>query len=364
MESVRVIEGSERLLSLDILRGITIAGMILVNNGWENNFSFLEHSNWNGLTLSDMVFPFFLFMMGITTYISLSKYGFKSSGGVVKKIIRRSLILFLMGFAINYLYASFSTGTLSFQEVRIMGVLQRIAICYLLVSILSLLFSYRILTGIIVLLLLGYGFLLLSYNGYAPDHSNIAMKIDQQVMGYSHLYHLKPIDPEGILGTIPSVANTLIGFLFGRAIVNMENRLVLTRLFGMLGVLMLIAGLMLSFLLPINKCVWSPTFVLVTCGLASVLEASLVIAVDMKKNGNLVFTFFRIFGVNSLFLYVMSGVLTVFLEALGISMMLYDIFYQLTRYPKLAALLYSLTFVILNFVIAYMMYVRKVFIKI
>jgi len=203
---------NKRLISLDVLRGITVAGMILVNDGYGESFSTLRHSTWNGMTPCDLVFPFFLFIMGISTYLSLRKYAFKANKTVIGKIFKRTILIFLIGLAINWFDKAIGGDWLPWQTIRIMGVMQRIALCYCAVSLIALIVNHKYLLHVAFALLIIYTLILLYGNGYAQDASNIAARIDNAVFGYDHLYHKSPVDPEGLLGTISAIAHTLLGF--------------------------------------------------------------------------------------------------------------------------------------------------------
>ena len=156
---------SQRLLSLDLLRGMTVAGMILVNNGNGDSFAMLRHSEWNGMTPCDLVFPFFLYIMGLSTYLSLSKTGFQATRPVVWKIVRRTLLLFLIGEGIIWFSHAIDGDLLCFDHLRIFAVLQRIALCYFFVSLFALTVSHRYTVPVIILLLALYSVLLLFGNG-------------------------------------------------------------------------------------------------------------------------------------------------------------------------------------------------------
>ena len=205
----------QRLLSLDILRGITVAGMIMVNNGYMESFEMLEHSEWNGMTPCDLVFPFFLFIMGISTYLSLSKYQFQPTKKVICKILKRTVLLFLIGLAIHWFAHAIDGDFWCFPHLRIWAVLQRIALCYGIVSLFAIFVSHKWVIPAIVVLLAIYSAILLLGNGYAQDGSNILARVDIALFGSEHLYHKGPVDPEGLLGTISSVAHVLIGFYCG-----------------------------------------------------------------------------------------------------------------------------------------------------
>lgn len=180
---------SQRLLSLDILRGLTVAGMILVNNGYGESFEMLQHSRWNGMTPCDLVFPFFLFIMGISCYLSLSKSNFTPSQAVITKIVKRTVLLFLIGLFINWFHNALK-GDPGLDHLRIWAVMQRIALCYLAVSLFALFVRHRYVIPTIALLLIAYTIILLVGNGYAEDAStNILAQADLQLFGYDHLYH-------------------------------------------------------------------------------------------------------------------------------------------------------------------------------
>lgn len=285
----------KRLLSLDILRGITVCGMILVNNaGGPVSYAPLRHSVWNGLTPCDLVFPFFLFMVGISTYISLRKFNFEPTSEVVRKIVRRTFLIILIGLAIDWFGYVCNGDFFPIDTLRIPGVLQRIGLCYGIVSLMVIYINHKYLPWICGGLLLAYSILLLTGNGYACDDTNLLAVIDRNVFGEAHLYKKSPIDPEGLAGTLSAVAHTLIGFMCGRLL--LEKISVNKRIVKLItaAVIMLVIGYVLSIWMPINKRIWSTTFVLVTCGWGSLLLALLMYVIDVK-NINKGWTFFLVF---------------------------------------------------------------------
>ena len=210
---------SYRLLSLDILRGITVAGMILVNNGWGESFEMLRHAEWNGMTPCDLVFPFFLFIMGISCYLSLVKSEFKPTPQVVRRVVKRTVLLFAIGLFINWFDHAIGGDFLCFGHLRIFAVLQRIALCYGVVSLFALFCNHKYTIPVAIGLLVIYSAILVFGNGYVEDASvNVLAQVDLHLFGYDHLYHWSPVDPEGLLGTISSVAHVLFGFYCGRII--------------------------------------------------------------------------------------------------------------------------------------------------
>jgi len=352
---------SQRLLSLDILRGITVAGMIMVNNGYGESFEMLQHVAWNGMTPCDLVFPFFLFIMGVSTYLSLSKSHFQMSRPLLWKITRRTALLFFIGLAINWFDHAIGGDFLCFGHLRIWAVLQRIALCYGIVSVYVLLVNHRWIVPTIIVLLVAYSVILIAGNGYAEDTTNILARVDLSLFGYDHLYHKSAVDPEGLLGTI-SVAHVLIGFYCGKQIrQRMEVRDKVLALF-FVGAVLALGGYLLSYGLPLNKRIWSPSYVMMTCGLASLLQAFLMYVIDIRQSVSWT-TFFHVFGVNALALYVSSELLAILLGHVGVSEYVYQAIHTVVGPLKWASLAYALYFVLLNFVIGYVLYRKKIYIK-
>ena len=351
-----------RLLSLDILRGITVAGMILVNNGYGESFLMLQHSKWNGMTPCDLVFPFFLFIMGVSMYLSLSKANFKMSAAVLLKVLRRTLLLFAIGLAINWFAHAIEGDFNCFAHLRIFAVLQRIALCYGIVALFALLVNHKWIIPTIVALLVFYSGVLVWGNGYADDSSNILARVDISLLGSNHLYRYSPVDPEGLLGTISSVAHVMIGFYCGALL--KKHDVVKDKVLALffVGTVLAIGGYLLSYGLPLNKCIWSTSYVMVTCGMASQLLALLMAIVDIGGYARWA-TPFRVFGVNPLFLYVASEVLAIILGHVGVSDAVFSFIRSLITYPQMASLCYAVYFVLLLFLLGYILYRRKIFIK-
>lgn len=376
-----------RLLSLDILRGITIAGMILVNNpgSWGSIYAPLRHAEWHGLTPTDLVFPFFMFIMGVSTYMSLRKYDFRLTGASLLKVVRRSVVIFLIGIAIAWLSLTLrriSSGSgvveamINFDHIRMLGVMPRLAICYGVGSLMALSMHRKALAWTVVALLAVYAAVLLLCNGLMFSADNIIAVIDRAVLGEAHMYSdtvdgitLK-FDPEGLLSTIPSICHMLIGYLCGAMLMQTaDNRERTLRLF-IVGAVLTFAGMLLSYGCPINKKIWSPTFVMTTCGLASTLLALLIWVIDIRGHRRWC-RFFESFGVNPLFMYCLGAVLSIlfgFISVGGTSLhaWLYaDVWTPLAGGDKvLGSLLYALAFVALNWCVGFILYKKKIYIKI
>ena len=356
-------ESKQRLISLDVLRGLTVAGMILVNNGFGESFEMLRHSKWNGMTPCDLVFPFFLFIMGVSCYLALSRNGFAPTRPVIWKICKRAFLLFFIGVAIHWFDMALWGNPLDFAHLRIWAVLQCIALCYLFASLFALFIDHRWTIPTIAVLLIVYTAILAFGHGYSEDSAeNILAQVDLRLFGYDHLYHKGPVDPEGLLGTISGIAHTLIGFYCGRIIKTQKS--VEQKALGIfvLAAVLITGGYLLTYGLPLNKRIWSPSYVLVTCGLASMLLGLFVYIIDIRGRQHWTFPF-RVFGMNALALYVASELLAIVFSRFGVSTFIYDVLHAVIPPLKWASLAYALTFVFINYMLGYLLYRRRIFIK-
>lgn len=357
----------KRLLALDIMRGITISGMILVNNpgSWGYVYTPLEHSAFNGLTPTDLVFPFFMFIMGISTYISLRKYNFTYSHATLRKILKRTVIIFCIGLFLNLLAKSIFTNHLNIEEWRYLGVMQRLAIGYGVTALIAITVKHKYFPAIILITLLAYFLLLATGDGFIQSETNVVARFDAWVLGASHMYHDGGIvfDPEGLLSTVPAVCHVMIGFYCGKLLLSAkDNDEKIIRLF-LVGTILTFIGFLLSYGCPINKKIWSPTFVITTCGLASGFLALLIWVIDMKGYQKWC-TFFRSFGVNPLFIYVFAETMGIALGATGVSAFIYEkmLVPVLGNYP--GSLAYALLYIVFCWSIVHILYKKGIYIKI
>ena len=241
--------------------------------------------------------------------------------------------------------------------------MQRIALCYGIVSLFALFCNHKYTIPVVIGLLIIYTAILVFGNGYAEDASvNVLAQVDLNLFGYDHLYHKSPVDPEGLLGTISSVAHVLLGFYCGKLIC--QKDIITDKVIALfvVGTILVIGGYLLSYGLPLNKRIWSPSYVMVTCGLASLLQAFLMYIIDTQKKSGWT-TFFHVFGVNALALYVSSELLAILLGNLGFSELVYNAIHTVIPPLKWASLAYALYFVVLNFLIGYILYRKKIYIK-
>jgi len=377
----------KRLLALDIMRGITIAGMLLVNNpgSWGSIYAPLRHAEWHGLTPTDLVFPFFMFIMGVSTWFSLKKYNFEFSAASLRKVLRRTVVIFAIGLGIAWLakvlYGIHGDRPIwdimtDFSHIRVLGVMPLLALCYCAASILAMLLWRKALALTTGALLVLYSILLIAGNGFEFSADNIICRIDHAVLGENHMYgdtvggqYLK-FDPEGLLSTLPSIAHVLIGFLCGGLITGTTDNMRRTNSLFIVGAVLTFAGLLLSYGIPVNKKIWSPTFVLTTCGLASTLLALLITVIDIKGYRSCS-RFFEAFGINPLFMYCYGTVFAVLLGAIHIGeKSIHTILYNDALMPlcagnaTLASLLYAIFVVVAVWLVGLILYKKKIYIKI
>lgn len=388
----------KRLLSLDVLRGITIAGMIMVNNPgtWGTMYAPLKHAQWDGLTPTDLVFPFFMFIMGVSTFLSLSKFNFQCSAGFLRKLVKRSAIIFLIGMAIGWfsivcystfdigdttqsMWQRFTSSVFPVDRIRILGVMQRLSLSYFFASLIIVTVPVRHIVKVIIGILLSYFLILLFGNGFVLSEDNIIAVVDRAVLGVSHMYKETlpdgtriAFDPEGLLSTFPCIAHVLIGFMCGKLLKDNPDINQKVEKLLLWGTVMAFAGMLLSYGCPVNKKIWSPTYVLVTCGFASQLLGILIWIIDIRGK-NKWSVFFETFGINPLFMYVMGGVLAILFgsirfhsgdEIISIKGFIFNAFQSVSPDVYFASFLYSVFFVSINWLIGLYLYRNKIYIKI
>ena len=360
----------ERIVSVDIFRGLTIALMILVNTPgtWDAVYPPLRHAVWHGYTPTDLVFPFFLFIVGTSIVFA---YKNKQPGpAVYRKIVVRTLKLIGLGLFLGAFTISFPF-ILPFEEIRFPGVLQRIGVVFFAASLLYLNFNWKVLLGIAITILLGYwvwmGFIPLE--GQAPTFeraaNNWANYIDLNVFG-SHMYKTD-YDPEGFLSTLPSIVSALLGVFTGLLLVSDRGNK--TRTMVLMGVGMLLLGHLWDLVFPINKALWTSSFVLVTAGWANLVLALIYYLSDVRslRFGSI----FRYAGANAITVYFLSSFITnIFYEkkneaGVSIHEQLFNTIYVHEGISlELSSLLYGLTVTSFYLLLGWWMYRKKIFIKV
>lgn len=405
---------NQRFYSLDVFRGATVAFMILVNNpgSWSHIFGPLEHAPWHGLTPTDLVFPFFLFAVGNAMAFVMPRYEIAGDGAFWKKTIKRTALIFLIGLFLNwYPFIQWQNGELmirtwtwerpdgSMAGVRILGVLQRIALAYFFAAVIIYYAKPRgaFLAGSILLLV--YWALCIAGNPADPYSLEgwFGTAVDKNILGEPHMYRGEGVafDPEGIMSTLPSIVQVIFGFLVGDYIrkrgkiidPTLENTLpgnnqyyeTLTVLF-IASVALLFTAYAWDLSFPINKKIWTSSYVVCTAGLATAVLATLIYYIELKKSRGRWTSFFNVFGKNPLFIFALSGLLPktmaliripngagadgqqTYLNPLG---WFYEkICAQIPGPPEIGSLAYAVCIVFLFWLVAYWMDKRKIYIRV
>ena len=369
---------SERLLSLDVFRGITIAAMVLVNNPGNGGFVYppLKHAEWHGWTPTDLIFPFFVFIVGVAIPLAFQRR--VEQGGTQRdlywKITRRSLLIFFISLIVLH---GFPYTLDKFAHIRIPGVLQRIAICYFVAAILFLKTTIRTQAIVAAALLLLYwaAMTLIPAPGFAAGdlslEGSLASWIDRTLLP-GHIYRPQ-YDPEGIFSTIPAIATCIAGVFTGRWL--QQKREPLDKVAGMfgVGVLCIVVGYIWDWVFPINKPLWTSSYVVFTAGMALQLLALCMWAIDLKgyKRWSKPFV---IFGVNALALFVFSGLLARIMSVIpttkldgtkgNVQTWIYEHLFATWLAPINASLGFALAYVLLWLGLMTILYRRRIFIKV
>ncbi len=330
----------ERYYSLDVFRGATVALMILVNNPgtWSAMFSPLKHADWHGVTPTDLVFPFFLFAVGNAMAFVMPRL--REAGDAVfwRKVLKRTALIFLIGLFLNWWpFVQWQGDSLVFRHwvdpsnpergVRIMGVLQRIALAYCFASIIVYYTRVRGTLIVSALLLLGYWLLCVLFGGNDPYSLAgwFGTELDKQAFGVAHLYKGEgvPFDPEGLVSTLPSIVQVILGYLTGVYIrakgqvdwlwsrIPAPDQPIYKMLAGLLvmGVVLYVTGLAWDLVFPINKKIWTSSYVVYTTGLALFAIGTMIWYIEILGAKNALTRFFDVFGKNPLFIFVLSGLI-------------------------------------------------------
>lgn len=364
----------KRLIALDVLRGLTIALMILVNTpgSWSYVYPPLLHAKWHGCTPTDLVFPFFLFIVGVSMWYAFKKFDAGITKPALLKVLKRFSIMFLLGLFLN------AFPKFDFENLRIMGVLQRIAVAYLIGALLCMQFKFKQLLYIFGALLVGYWGVL--YINDAADvfslSDNLVRQIDVYLLGENHVYKGFgiPFDPEGLLSCLPSVATVLLGYFSGRLITAVSNVMTAIKSLVIYGSLAVAIGTVWGFWFPINKALWTSTYVLYTGGLAMLFLAFLLFLIDVKGVKKWATPFIH-FGTNPLFIFVFSGLFAktlIYLVSISNSLgevetgyaYLYNQVFVPVAGNMNGSLFFAIAHIMVYWFITYVMYKRKIFIKI
>ena len=382
---------NQRFYSLDVFRGATVALMILVNNpgSWGHIYSPLEHASWHGCTPTDLVFPFFLFAVGNAMAFVMPKLEAAGTNAFLKKIITRTLLIFCIGLFLNWFpFIKWSNEELvgkPFETLRILGVLQRIALCYCFASLIIYFLKSKGAYVAVFTILLFYWLICLLLGNPADPYSLEGFwgtAFDKAILGENHMYKGEGVafDPEGLASTLPAITQVVFGFFVGQYIQQKgKNFEMVTNLFVAATVLVF-AGFCWDMVFPINKKIWTSSYVLYTTGLATMILAVMIYLIEFKQYKGWPTKFFDVFGKNPLFIFVLSGLFPRLLALIRIpstldenGKQLYTTplgwFYQhicapISENPKNGSLLYAIITILFYWTIVYFMDRRKIYIKV
>lgn len=361
----------QRIESVDILRGFTIVAMILVNTPgeWGHVYTPLLHAEWHGLTPTDLIFPFFLFIVGISIYFA---YKNKSNNkSTYKKVAIRSLKLIGLGLFLNAFLPYFPFFQ-DFETMRLPGVLQRIGIVFFISSVLYLNCNWKRLLGISIFILIGY-WLFLGFMPF-PNLNGITSTFDKAPNNWANFLDLNILgkhmwqpdyDPEGVVSTIPAIATCISGVLIGKLLDGLTE----IKYLFLVALTLLVSGYAFNTCFPINKAIWSSSFVLVTSGWGTLILAVIYYLKDIKqyKFG----TIFKYVGMNAITIYFLSSLIskTMYLIKTGEDSNIHSWVYNTVFVNdffslNLSSLLYGLVVVVFYMLLGYTMYKRKIFIKV
>ena len=369
-----------RFTALDVFRGMTICFMIIVNtpgNG-ATTFSPLLHAKWHGFTPTDLVFPSFLFAVGNAMSFVMFRWEKLSQNKVLWKILKRTVIIFLLGYLMywfpfvkrdvtgNFIFSPFA-------ETRVFGVLQRIALCYGIASLIIYYCKPKTAVIISVLFLLGYWILLYAL-GDANDplnmQSNAGSILDRWLLGEKHLYHGEGVafDPEGLLSTLPGVANVVAGYMVGKYIQQKGNTYEGLTVLLLGGAVLVFIAYCWGLSFPINKKLWTSSFVLHTVGLDCIIIAAIIYIINFKNKTRWTY-FFEVFGRNPLFIYLLSELAAILLNFFRVDnktsfyQWIYNnIFLHAGAYP--GSFLFALCFMLFCWLVGYFLDKRKIYIRV
>lgn len=373
------VAGKQRYLSLDVLRGLTIALMVLVNNpgSWGSIYAPFKHAAWHGFTITDLVFPSFLFVVGNAMSFSMRKFQQQSEGVFLRKVIKRSLLIFIIGLLLTAFPFVYRTGEgfflKDFSGMRIMGVLQRIALCYFFASLMV---RYLKLKGSIilsVLMLLGY-WAVMYYFGDAGDpyspQGNAALKFDLLVFHPDNLWtgFGFPFDPEGLLSTLPAIVNVIAGYVAGIFIQKSGNTFATVWKLALAAVVFIVVAEVWDSVFPVNKGLWTSSYVLLTTGWTLLIISALILIIEVFSWKKWTY-FLEVFGKNPLFIFVMSGVFAklmgiIWIEGGSMKPWLYKNFFLSWLTDLNASLLFAICFVLAMWLMGYWMDKKKIYVKV
>ncbi|MEJ7626478.1 MAG: DUF5009 domain-containing protein [Ferruginibacter sp.] len=377
---------SARFYSLDVFRGATVALMILVNNpgSWSNIYPPLQHASWHGVTPTDLVFPFFLFAVGNAMAFVIPRLEAAGPAVFWKKVLKRSLLIFIIGILLNWFPfikydASGELVAKPFSQLRVLGVLQRIAICYFFASLIIYYLKIRGAFVFSCFLLLAYWFLCVAANPADPYslHGWFGTATDIKILGEKHMYHGEGIafDPEGLMSVFAAIVQVIFGYIAGHYILTKGKTPDMVNGLFVAGCVLVLTGFFWDISFPINKKIWTSSYTVYTTGLALLVLSVMMYIIEFKNFKGAWSRFFDVFGKNALFIFVLSGVFPRLMGLIRIDgegtkkLSPLSWFYEnlckpLFQDPRNASLLYALCFITFMWLLAWWLDKKKIYIKV
>ena len=383
---------NQRFYSLDVFRGATVALMILVNNPgtWAHIFPPLEHASWHGLTPTDLVFPFFLFAVGNAMAFVMPKLEAAGKSRFWFKIIKRSLLIFFIGVFLNgFPFIKYDEAghfvARPLVNLRIFGVLQRIAVAYFFASVIIHFFKVRGSFVMGAFILLGYWFLCVAANPSDPFSLQgwFGTNLDKALLGESHMYHGEGVafDPEGLMSSFAPIVQVILGYLAGNYILQKGKTPEMLNGLFVAGVVLIFTGLCWNMVFPINKKIWTSSYTVYTTGLAIITLSVMIYLIEFKGRKGCWTHFFDVFGKNALFIYAMSALIPNILWLIRIrngvdheNKPIYrnalNWFYEnlckpiIPSDPRIGSLIYALCFIAMMWFFAWLLHRKKIYIKV
>jgi len=364
-----------RFLALDVLRGMTVCFMIIVNTpgtGAEP-FSPLLHASWHGFTPTDLVFPSFLFAVGNAMAFSMRKFNTMANSLIVWLIVKRGLIIFLLGYLMYWFpfvhHTEDGYALNPWSETRVFGVLQRIGICYILASLMIHFLSRKLVSVLSIIFLWGY-WLALYLGGDYTLPGNVSRAIDIAMLGELHLYHGEGIafDPEGFLSTFPSIVNVIFGYYAGVFIRDNGNQFETISKLALAGAALMVTAYFWDLVFPINKKLWTSSFVLYTCGIDLIILAGLIYVLEIRQQRKWA-GFFEVFGKNPLIIYLLSELLAIMMWFIPVDkktlyMAINDEFFQRILPGPWGSLAFALSVMMACWLTGWWMHKKKIYIRV
>jgi predicted acyltransferase len=371
---------NQRNLALDVFRGITVCFMIIVNSPgtWDIAYGPLLHAPWHGFTPTDLVFPSFLFAVGNAMAFSMHKYESQGESVFWQKTIKRTLLIFLIGFLLYWFpfFREAEGGGLELKplvETRIGGVLQRIGLCYFFASIIIHYGSKKAVLWFSAFALLGYWIISYAFGDANDPYSlvgNAVLKLDLFLLGDSHLYHGEGIafDPEGFLSTLPAIVNVIGGYLAGDYIRRHGNSFEVVAKLCLVASSLILLALTWHMAFPINKKLWTSSFVLLTVGIDLLILAALIYLIEIQRRRKWT-QFFLVFGKNPLFIYVLADLLLTILVMVPVGdKNLQQVFFQgvllKIASPINASLMFAIIYMLICWSVGYVLDKKKIYIRV